>query len=176
MERMDIDIGLQLLTRFEGLKNYNSLFVHKVIGLRGITGSFIILLVEKHVTIVEQRKKARQQSEVEEMEPIMIFQLPQDIGRAFIRKETMADKFADLFTKVDIDFPEYPNFSKNYYVMGEKPDRIKHYLPKRIIESLEKVEDLSIEINGDRGLLRTGKNLTEDDLSLLINVGHKMAE
>jgi hypothetical protein len=176
IKRKDVNAGLKLLSRFEELKNYRSLFVHKVTELKGKSGSFIILLVEKHLTIIEQKRRARVEKEIEEIEPILIFSIPQDIGRACIRKETLADKVADLFTKVDIDFEEYPGFSKNYLFVGEKPDEVKRHLPRRLLESLNKVEDMIVEINGNWGLLRTEKNLTEDVLLLLISIGYKMTK
>jgi hypothetical protein len=174
IKRKDSTVGLKLLTRFDELKNYKRLFVHKVTELKGNSGSFIILLVEKHLTIIQQKKSARVEKEIEEVEPVLIFSIPHDIGRAYTRKETLADKVADLFTKVDIDFVEYPDFSKNYYVMAEKPDLIKRYLPKGLIASLDRIENMTVEINGNWGLLRTERNLTENILLLLIGIGYKM--
>lgn len=176
VRRKDTNTGLKLLARFDELKKYRSLFVHKVTELNGKTGSFIIMLVEKHQTIIEQKRSERIEKEIEEIEPILIFSIPQDIGKAFIRKETLADKVTDLFIKIDIDFSEYPNFSKNYYVVGEKPDLIKKYFPKKLMESLEKIEDMTIEINGNWGLLRPDKNLTEKVLLLLLSIGYKMTK
>ena len=176
VKRKDTNVGLKLLTRFDELKNYRSLFVHKVTELKGKSGSFIILLIEKHLTIVEQKKSARIEKEIEEVEPVLIFSIPQDIGKAYIRKETLADKIADLFTKVDIDFIDYPNFSRNYYVVGEKPDQVRKHLPKALIESLDKIKGMTIEINGNWGLLRPEKNLTEKVLLVLLSIGYKMTK
>lgn len=174
IKRKDANTGLNLLARFDELKKYRSLYVHKVTELTGKSGSFIILLVEKHLTIIQQKKRVRLKEDIEEIEPILIFPIAQDIGKAYIRKETLADKITDLFTKVDIDFSDYPNFSKNYYVVGEKPDLLKKHLPKGLMESLNKIEDMTIEINGNRGLLRSEKNLTENLLLLLMSIGYKM--
>jgi hypothetical protein len=176
IHRKDPRVALKIVTRFDELKKYKSLFVHKVTELKGPSGSFIILLLEKHLTIIEQKRTARIQKEIEEIEPILVFSIPQDIGKVYIRKETLADKVTDLFTKIDIDFAEYPNFSKNYYVVGEKPDMVKKHLPKRLMESLEKTADMIIEINGNWGLMRTEKNLTEDVLLSLLRVGYKMTK
>ncbi len=174
IKRKDSSVGLKLLGRFDELKKYQSLYVHKVTELKGELSSFIILLVEKHMTIIEHRKTGSRQKEIEEVEPILIFSIPTDIGRVFIKKETIADKVADLFNKVDIDFTEYPRFSKNYYVVGEKPDLVREHLPRKLIESLNGVEDMTIEINGNWGLLRPERNLTESLLLLLISIGYKM--
>jgi len=174
--RKSPETGLKLLTRFDELKTYTSLFVHKVTELKGKSGSVIILLVEKHLTIIEQKRSARIEKEIEEIEPVMIFSISQDIGRAYIRRETIADKITDLLTKVDIDFTEYPNFSRNYCLIGERPEHIRKYLPKRLLESLEKIEGMTIEINGNWGLLRPEKNVNEKLLLLLMSIGHKMTE
>jgi hypothetical protein len=174
IKRKEPNVGLKLLGRFDELKKYQSLYVHKVTELKGEMNSFIILLVEKHLTIIEHRKTGRRQREIEEVEPILIFSIPTDIGRVFIKKETLADKVADLFNKIDIDFKAYPRFSKNYFVIGDKPDLVREHLPKGLIESLDNVEDMTIEINGNLGLLRPEKNLTENLLLLLISIGYKM--
>jgi hypothetical protein len=174
IKRKDSDVGLKLLRRFDELKKYQSLYVHKVTELKGDSNSFIILLVEKHLTIIETRRSGRRYKEIEEIEPILIFSVPNDIGRVFIKKETIADKVADMFNKIDIDFEEYPRFSKNYLVVGDQPDLVRQHLPKGLIESLDKVEDMTIEINGNWGLLRPEKNLTDNLLLLLISIGYKM--
>jgi hypothetical protein len=176
IKRRDPEIALKLLTKFDELKIYENLFIHKVTELKGRSGSFIILLAEKHLKIIKQRRSVRVEKEIEEVEPVIIFSISQDVGRAYIRKETMADKITDLFTKVDIDFGNYPNFSKNYFVVGDKPDHIRKYLPRALIESLEKVEGMTIEINGNWGLLRAEKNVSENLLLLLISIGYKMVK
>ena len=175
IKRKDHTIGLKLLSRFDQLKNYLTLYVHKVTEFKGNTNSFIILLAEKHLT-VNKGRKVRQDVEVEEIEPILIFNAPVDMGKVFITKETIADKIADLFYKVDIDFKEYPTFSKNYFVVGEKPELVKIHLPKGLIESLDKIEDMTVEINGNWGLVRPEKNLTENLLLLMVSIGFKMTK
>jgi hypothetical protein len=174
IKRKEPETGLKLLARFDELKNYRSLFVHKVTEFKGTTGSFTVLLAEKHLTIIQQKRTARVEKEVEEIEPVLIFNIPHDIGKVLIRKEAVADKLVDIFIKVDIDFEEYPDFSKNYYVVGENPDLVKQFFPKKLIESLDGREDVTIEIHGNRGLLRTGKNLTGDVLLLLLSIGYRM--
>jgi hypothetical protein len=174
VKRKPADVGLKLLRRFEELKKYQALYVHNVTELKGKVGSFIILLVEKHLTIVERRKTGRQVRAIEEVEPILVFTVPTDIGRVIIRSETLADKLADLFYKVDIDFQAHPSFSKNYLVVGDKPDLVRQHLPEKLIQSLDKIEDLVIEINGNWGMVRAEKNLTETRLLQLISIGYKM--
>jgi hypothetical protein len=174
IKRKDTNIGLKLLTRFDELKKYQSLFVHKVTELKGKSDSFIILLIEKHLTIIEQKRSARIEKKIEEVEPILIFNVPHDMGKVYIRKETLADKIIDTLIKVDIDFHDYPEFSMNYYVVGDRPDHVKKYFPTRLMDAMSKITNMTVEINRNLGLLRTEKNLTEDVLLLLLNIGYKM--
>ncbi|MBX2970630.1 MAG: hypothetical protein KF803_14765 [Cyclobacteriaceae bacterium] len=173
-KRKDTTTGLKLLARFDELKKYRSLYVHKVIEVRGKNGAFLIALIDKHLTIIETKRHSRTEKEIEEVEPVLVFSVPQDMGKVYIRKETLVDKVLDLFTKVDIGFNEYPNFSKNYYVVGENPDQVKKHLPKGLMKSLDNIKNLTVEITGNWGLLRTERNLTEYVLLFLVSIGNKM--
>lgn len=174
IKRKDTTRGLKLLSRFDELRKYNSLFVHRVVEVKGTHGSFLILLIEKHLTIIETKRHRRTEKENEEAEPVLVFSIPQEMGSVSIRKETLTDKVIDLFTKVDIDFTEFPNFSKNYYVVGENPDLVKQYLPKSLMKALDNIKNITVEINGNWGLLRTERNLTADVLLFLVSLGNKM--
>jgi hypothetical protein len=170
----DHRIGLKLLSRFDELKNYKSLFVHKVTELNGKNSSVIVLLIERHLTITVQKRTGVREKDIEEVEPVLLFNNAHDIGRVFIRAETVVDKILDVMIKVDIDFPGYPDFSRNYYVAAEKPELVKEYLSKPLIKTLDKVKGMIVEINGNWGLLRTEMNLTEDVLLLLFSIGYKL--
>lgn len=174
IKRKDTATGLKLLSGFDELRKYNSLFVHKVVEVKGTHGSFLILLIDKHLTIIETKRHRRTEKEIEEVEPVLVFSIPHDMGKVYIRKEMLVDKVLDLFTKVDIDFAEFPNFSKNHYVVGEKPDLVKQYMPRSLMKALDTIKNITVEINGNWGLLRTERNLTEDVLMFLVSLGNKM--
>ncbi len=174
---LGLGAALKLVAGFDELKKYKSLFVHRATELKGPSGSFVIVLVEKHQTILEskgRRTYAPRKKDIEEVEPILIFSIQQDIGRALIKPEGLGDKIADLFLKVDIDLKEYPRFSRNYFAVAENPEMFRTHFPKGLLKVLEKIGNMTIEVNGHWGLLRTEKNLTEDLLSLLISIGREM--
>ncbi|MBX7127328.1 MAG: hypothetical protein K1X47_16660 [Cyclobacteriaceae bacterium] len=176
MKKLDTGTGLRLLAKFDDLKKYKGLYLHKVTELKGKSGSVVLMLLEKLQTIVVQRRNGRHEQEVEEMEPVLVFSLPHDMGRAFIRRESMADKLTDLITQIDIDFEQYPQFSRNYHVVGEQPELVRKFMPTRLMEALERAEDITVEINGNWALLRTEKNLSEEVLLLLIESSYKMTK
>jgi len=79
-------------------------------------------------------------------------------------------------TKVDIDFDDYPTFSSNYYVVAEKPDLVRKHFPKQVIQSPDKIKGMTLEIDGNWGLVRAEKNLTDGLLLLLLSIGYKMTK
>lgn len=176
IKRKDPATGLKLLSRFSELANYRSLYVHKVTEFKGETGSFIVLLIERHLEIVIRNRTGSFVKDIEEVEPVLIFSVPHNMGKVFIHPETVTDKITDLITKVDIDFPAYPDFSKNYRVVGENPDLVRQYFPAKLIEAIGKVKHLTSEISGNWGMLRTEKNLTEQTLLRLLSIGYKMSK
>jgi hypothetical protein len=171
MQSLEDQIGLSLLTKFDALIQYENVFVHKVTQFSGTHGSFILLLAEKQVPGRGQEKTGRDEKPGGEPEPMLIFNLAHDLGKAFIRQETASDKILDVLLKVDVDFDDYPEFSKNYYVIGEDEDRIRQYMPVSLIRALSHVSGLVVEINGNAGLIRTGKNLSAESLALLMKTG-----
>ncbi|MBB6612257.1 hypothetical protein H7F15_14500 [Pontibacter sp. Tf4] len=170
------ELGIRLLSMFSGLDHYKRLYVHQVTEFTGAGAPFIILLLEKHQMIAKNLSSGmRYPVEIEEVEPVLIFSLPQDIGHVFIKEETLGDKVTDLLTKQDIDFEAYPQFSSNYYVTGDNPDMVKLHLPASLMKLLGKLKGLQIEINRKVGIVRTEKNLSEDVLLQLITIGHQVS-
>lgn len=169
--------GLRLLAGYECLRQYNQLFVHEVTELKNTKGYFTLMLIEKHLTVLKPKRHATkhlQTMEVKEVEPVIVFNLDHDMGKVFVKEETIGEKIADVLLKVDIDFKEYPAFSKNYFVVGEKPDLVKQHFPKALLETLSVAKEMNIEIDGKRGLLRPQKNLTRDILLKLLHIGHRL--
>ena len=144
--------------------------------LKNASTSFIILLAEKHSIVIKQlRSGLRYEEEIEEVEPLLFFTLSQDIGKVIVRRETLGEKIVDFFNREDIDFGDYPAFSRKYFVIGEKPDLVREYFPKGLIQSLEKIDDIVVEVNGKIGLVRTEKNLTESLMYQLIDIGSEIS-
>lgn len=53
------------------------------------------------------------------------FPLKSDPGRTIIRAETILDKIADFFSRADIDFDEYPDFSSKYGCYSNDAAKLK---------------------------------------------------
>jgi len=177
IESKDAALGVKLLSQFDQLRGYERLYVHKVTELNSGAASFLLLLAEKHTRLVKQlRSGLRYEEDVEEIEPLLLFTLSHDIGKVLIRKETLGDRIADIFNREDIDFADFPTFSRKYFVVGDKPDLVRAYFPKRLIQALEQTDEMVVEINGRLGLARTEKNLSEALLLQLIHIGSEITQ
>lgn len=178
LKEESLAVGEKLIHQFDELKKYHSLFLHKCVSFTKDKESFYILLIEKHYVVREVKgttSSARfQDSERQEVEPILIFEIGKNMGNVFIRKETLGDKIEDIFTKVDIDIKDYPGFSSNYLMVSDKPDLEHKNFPPKFLEVLDKVPDLVVEIKDGKTMVRTECDLTENILLLLISIGNKV--
>lgn len=59
--------------------------------------------------------------------------------------ETMFEKIKQLFGSNDIDFDEYPDFSKKYVLKSTEPGELKKCFPERLIQYLEGKDGIFIE-------------------------------
>ncbi|MEI9918371.1 MAG: hypothetical protein WDO14_06150 [Bacteroidota bacterium] len=166
--------GTALLTKFEMLRQYDAVFVHEVTEVKNKHGNFIVMLVKKHLRILKKvggtRSRHLAPKEIEEYEPVLVFNLLVDMGKIFIKEETLAEKILDVLTRIDIDFKEFPRFSKNYYMAAEQPDLVRKHFPKRLLAALNDTSDMNVEINGTSGLLRPQKNFSKEVLHSILKV------
>lgn len=168
------------LDGFDLLSGYGKKQFHKITEFRGGKNKFVVLLVEKE--FVEENTFFRRmyyyngdgRQKIDEMEPVVLFKIPENLGEVMIKPETLVDKVSNFFIKVDVDFEEYPAFSKNYFLAANHPELVKAKFPSSILNVLEVIEGLSMEIHGNLVLLTYGKSLTEDVLLFIISVANKM--
>jgi hypothetical protein len=71
-----------------------------------------------------------------------------DCGHVQMRPERFADVVADWFKKVDVDFEEAPEFSDNYYVVADDPERFRSNISVELLREIGHLSDLYIEILG----------------------------
>ncbi|WP_310488628.1 hypothetical protein, partial [Chamaesiphon sp. VAR_69_metabat_338] len=64
-----------------------------------------------------------------------------------LRREHLMDKMANVMGSQDINFADFPTFSKRYRLMGAMPDRIRAIFQPNIIKFYER-EKLCTEANG----------------------------
>ncbi len=160
------------LDKFEIFSQYNGVFIHEVVEFSNSKGSFMIMVVNLDLTILAGTRHIRTK-EIEEYEPVLLLNLP-DMGHVILKEETLMDKLFDLVTKVDIDFKEYPSFSRNYVLAGDNPDLIRKHFPKPLLEVLSIAKDFYMESHGTLGVLRPRKVITRELIHKLMHIGYRV--
>mgnify|MGYP001165212257 FL=1 len=82
------------------------------------------------------------------------FQLPQFT----CKPERFFHKFADMFGFEDIDFEQYPEFSKAYRLKGENEDSVRKIFNETVIRQLEAESEQRWNVDGSGELLVIHKN------------------
>jgi hypothetical protein len=70
-----------------------------------------------------------------------------NLPRFELRREHLGDKMANVMGLQDINFSEFPTFSKRYRLLGAMPDRIRAIFQPNVIKFYER-EKLCTEANG----------------------------
>lgn len=80
----------------------------------------------------------------ESVTQIVLFQIGPNLGRFWIRPETVGDKLRELFFSKEIDPSEAPHFSDRFYFQAEAPERIGQRVPSRFYDAIVKGQDIMV--------------------------------
>ena len=77
---------------------------------------------------------------------VLLFRTAQvDLPRFELRRENFGDRIAKTFGGQDINFDEFPEFSKQYRLMGEYESEVRRLFNSEVIQELEYYTQLAIE-------------------------------
>ncbi len=106
-------------------------------------------------------KGARQEQLETRVTVIHISETDLPIPDFALEPESFGTKFTELIGGKDIDFPEYPDFSRTYYLRGESEATIREFFSEPIVRFLENREEIHIECHRHRLLLYKKLDLLE---------------
>lgn len=69
-----------------------------------------------------------------------------DLGRVFMRPESLSDKISESYHHVEIDFDHSPEFSDKYYVLAEDESRLRAGVTSALLDAIGAIDGLVIEI------------------------------
>lgn len=99
-----------------------------------------------------------------------------DFGKSIFRPETITHKIAELFQRIEIDFPENSSFSNRYYCLSHDPATLNASMSNRLMDYLASVKNLFIEFNHRTCLFRTEKSIIDHRNNLqLFDVGIELS-
>ena len=106
-------------------------------------------------------KGARQEQLETRVTVIHISETDLPIPDFALEPESFGTKLTELIGGKDIDFPEYPDFSRKYYLRGESETAIREFFSDPIVRFLENREEIHIECHRHRLLLYKKLDLLE---------------
>lgn len=82
---------------------------------------------------------------------------PTSYPRTYIHKESIKEKFEDLFLKRDLDFPDHRKFSRTFQVLTEDQYRLKNLLQLKNLNELAAFPEMELEFSGNTALFRSSR-------------------
>lgn len=104
---------------------------------------------------------AMQDKEDTQITVVHVSELNVNIPDFALEPEGLWSKFSELVGGKDIDFHEYPEFSKKYYLRGDNEDAIKGFFNERIVRFLENREQMHIECHKNKLLVYKKRDLMD---------------
>lgn len=74
-------------------------------------------------------------------------QARENLGKAYVRELTSADKWVGLLMPIRIRFPESPRFTNRYYLNGDNVPKIREHFNPAFVDAMGHVDDLALIIH-----------------------------
>lgn len=88
-----------------------------------------------------------------------------DLPHFEVRPENFFHKIGGMFGYQDIDFEDYPDFSKRYLLRGDNEEAVREAFSEEVIRFFENIKDICAEGRGDTLLVyRRGRRLKPEQI------------
>jgi hypothetical protein len=104
---------------------------------------------------------AMQDKEDTQITVVHVSELDVRIPDFALEPEGLWSKFSELVGGRDIDFHEYPEFSKKYYLRSEDEEAVRSFFKEQIIQFLENREEMHIECHKNKLIFYKKRNLMD---------------
>lgn len=100
-----------------------------------------------------------------------------DFGVSLLTKETVIDKVADLFLKIDIDFETNTNFSSHYRCLSNDSNKFANAMSDHLMNYLATVNHVELESLNNVCLFRTEKSIIDQKNNFeLFSIGIELSK
>lgn len=149
------------LSSFDSYQEYTMVVISETVKLVKNQNQSFLSLLNINYTFKES-KIPQNTHENCVYEVIGLAELRKDYGRALIRPETIADKIAEVFKHVELDFENDKEFSRKYYVLSNNESKFRMQVTTQFLNCIAKFDNLEIEINGTVLIVRTRKPFSSE--------------
>lgn len=116
------------------------------------------LIFDYHYTLAGSKSSPRRETTVVVFESAGL-----ELPRFLLRPEKMIHKLGELLGFQDIDFHDFPKFSKMYLLQGDDEFAVRLLFRPEIVSFLEKQPDFFVEAHMDKMILYSGMQLVKPE-------------
>lgn len=158
-EQEEADIQEQL-AKFQAFEGYEQVFIYGAMRVKhqGYTSYFIVVSLNKKVEGLTAYQG--QVPGYTSLSYAGLTKLDLNYGSVTIRPETTTERIIDLFHPTNLKFQTAPDFHKHYRVVAENPDDFKQQVPRAFLQTIEKRDNLQLEIQGHDLLIKLPEGLS----------------
>jgi hypothetical protein len=107
---------------------------------------------------------------------LVLLTLPVDLGRLWIRPETLPDKLLTWWSDEDLDFADHPQFSRRYYCQTDDPTRVQLRVPDRVWQAIGEHDALVVRAAGMQAVVAKEEQLRPEHAVELVQLGFEILE
>jgi hypothetical protein len=154
------------LSSFDSYQEYTMIVISETVKLVKNHNQYFLSLLNMNYSFKGGKTPQNSQEECV-YEVIGLTELRKDYGRVLIRPETIADKIAEIFEHVELDFNTDKEFSRKYYVLSNNESKFRMQVTTPFLNCIAKFDNLEIEINGTILIVRTRKPFSYEITKLI---------
>lgn len=116
---------------------------------------------------------------VEDVDSVTVLKVNgiRNLPKFYMAEESLIDRMKDVITKDDIDFEDFPEFSKNCVLKGVDENAVRVFFTADLLTYLEKNSHVFLISNGEELLLRTKYRLLRmDEIAELLKIKSELLE
>jgi len=100
-----------------------------------------------------------------------------DFGISLLTKETLTNKIADLFLKIDIDFETNKTFSAKYRCLTNDAGKFRNAMSDELMDYLARINHIELEFKNNVCLFRTKRSIIDQKNNLeLFSIGIELSK
>jgi hypothetical protein len=148
------------------IRAYASTYFYKSFQINNIATTAKLFFVQASYIVYSQRSRYHQN----ELHLIGVKKLSKNYGEIEIRPEKIKDKINELIHPTEIDFEEFPKFSRKYFMLASNQELAKDFASKERIRAIENHKDLFIEIRGNLFIAKFARIVDDSDFNSMMKI------
>jgi hypothetical protein len=148
------------------IQGYANTYFYKSFQINKIETTTKLFFVQSSYVVYSNKSRYTQN----EVHLLGVKQLDKDFGNIEIRPEKISDKIVELLRPQELDFKEFPKFSKKYYMLANNHKLAHEFATKTRIAAIENLPDVYIHVQGNLLAAKFLRIVNHDDFVRMMSI------